>query len=184
MASKGRPSLSAHPLYGFNFLTKFPKKMELINYLTELHNHLSTLEQDVQKAPRGLANTITYLISSKVLENSDREIRVLAGCCIVDVLRIYAPEAPYKDSDMIRVYDLFIAQIRGLQTISPISDLGKNIFYIVNSLATVKSCVVPVIMAQSNVPGASDLVQSLFEVIVNTVRSELDDESKHFLIIT
>jgi hypothetical protein len=43
-------------------LTKFSKKAELTDYLKELHEHLETLEQDVQKAPRGLPTTISHLI--------------------------------------------------------------------------------------------------------------------------
>ncbi len=178
MATK-RVSLGSHPLYGFNFLTKFSKRTELISYLRDLHAHLATLDQDVQNAPRGMSATISHLINPKILENPDKEIRVLTACCIVDTLRIYAPEAPYKDADMIRVYTVLISQIRGLQNVVDTkSDIGEKIIYILSSLATVKSCVVPVIMSQSNVPGASDLVETMFETVVNTVRSEHSDESK------
>lgn len=149
-----------------------------MNYLQELHEHLQSLDQDVQKAPRGLPTTISHLINPKVLESTDREISVITGCCIVDALRIYAPEAPYKDADMVRVYDMLIQHIRRLQIVDPSSDIGIKMVYILKSLANVKSCVVPVIMTQSNVPGAAQLVEGIFEAIVNAVRPEHDEESK------
>jgi sister chromatid cohesion protein PDS5 len=167
-----------HPLYGFNFITRYPKKPDLVTYLCELHENLSGLLQDVMSAPRGLPTTVSHLIATKLLEHSDKEVRVLVACCLVDVLRIYAPEAPYKDADMVRVFALLVAQLRSLNTVDPQSSLGKQVVYILQSLATVKSCVVPIILAQNNVPGAEELVVSLFESIVNAVGPEHSDEGE------
>lgn len=37
------------------------------------------------------------------LTYSSRDVQLLIACCIADVLRVYAPEAPYKDSQQVKV---------------------------------------------------------------------------------
>ena len=41
-----------------------------------------------------------------ILKHKDKEVRAYAACCLADILRIYAPDAPY-DSDQLRVNDRF-----------------------------------------------------------------------------
>lgn len=166
-------------LYGGNILTRTTKKQDLINYLEELQKSLMELEQDTLKAPKGLSTTANQLISPKILEHPDKEIRVLAANCVVDVLRIYAPEAPYKDDDMIRVFSCLLQQIRGLETHSSTSPQGKRMVYILNSLATVKSCVVPVIMEQQGIAGAADVMQTMFNTFLNIINPDTAEEGNH-----
>ena len=41
------------------------------------------------------------------LSYSSRDVQLLVACCIADVLRIYAPEAPYKDQGHVKVIIYF-----------------------------------------------------------------------------
>eukprot|EP01037_Dinobryon_pediforme_P021142 gene21142-21933_t len=70
---------------------------------------------------------------------------------------VFAPEAPYSDSDMIRVFEVLINQIGGIATIDATSPTMTKTTYILSSLANVKSCVVPVILSQSGVKAADEL---------------------------
>lgn len=155
---------------------KNAKKSELLEYLESLHEDLSKLEQDISHAPKGLHATAAHLVSPKFMENIDRDIRIIVTCCVVDVLRIYAPEAPYKDEDMIRVFEAISKQISSLQTTNPETPAGKRILYILNNIATVKSCLVPVLLDQKGVPAANEVVESMFSAVISIVNSSSTEE--------
>lgn len=44
-----------------------------------------------------------HLASETFLEHPSRDVRLLVACCIADVFRVYAPEAPYKDMAQLKV---------------------------------------------------------------------------------
>ena len=37
------------------------------------------------------------------LSYQSRDVQLLVACCITDILRVYAPEAPYKDPAQVKV---------------------------------------------------------------------------------
>ena len=79
---------------------------------------------------------------------------------------------------MIRVFEVINAQIRSLSNYEISSATGSKVLYILTSLATVKSCVVPVIMAQSGVQGAEEVMISLFDALISSFRPEHGEEGK------
>lgn len=169
-------------LYSVNILSSYGKKADLITYLNQLHKSLNLLSQDVKDRPKGLKNIALQLIAPKILEHSDKDVRLLATCCVVDMLRIFAPEAPYSPEDTVKVFEVIVAQLRGLSTYDVSSSVGIQIFYILNSISSVKSCVVPVILAQNNVDGAEEVVVSLFDAILSSIRVEHSQEGKISII--
>ena len=44
-----------------------------------------------------------YLASEYFLDHANKDVRLLVACCIADVFRIFAPEAPYTDVEQIKV---------------------------------------------------------------------------------
>jgi hypothetical protein len=40
------------------------------------------------------------LVSTEVLGHSNQEVRLMSMCCLVDVLRVYAPDAPFDDVEI------------------------------------------------------------------------------------
>lgn len=50
-----------------------------------------------------------HLADDFFLQHQSKDVQLLIACCIADVLRVYAPEAPYKDPEQIKVsLDTFI----------------------------------------------------------------------------
>jgi sister-chromatid-cohesion protein PDS5 len=166
-------------LYGVNILNTYKKPAELTKYLTELQQDLVNLNQDVDQAPPGFSETVSFLNSPKLLASSDKKIKLLVSCCLVDVFRVYAPDTPYKDPEMLQVFETLNNQIRNLQVSAPGSEEQQKIIYILQSLASVKSCVIPVILAQKGVPDALEVVRSLFEAILDSVRPEHTNEGNN-----
>jgi sister chromatid cohesion protein PDS5 len=167
---------SPSSVFTTSILSIINKKSDAILHLRTLYTELVKLEQDIHTAPAGFDSVVTELISPVLIENNDKEIRLLVGCCLTEVLRIYAPEAPYRDNEMLRVFRLLIALIRGLETQNPTSPIGEMMLKILQSLATVKSCVVPVIMAQTGIAGAQETVHALFEASIALIRPEHPEE--------
>lgn len=171
-------SVDGEGVYEANFLKRVGRKGDLIVRLNALHTSLNELSQDPNDLPKGLKSTAAQLVSTKVLCHSDKDVRLLSACCIVDILRIFAPEAPYCDEEMVRVFEVIISQIRSLSTYDIGSATGSKVVYILDSLSTVKSCVVPVIMAQTGVPGAEDLMTSLFDALISVFRPDHTEEGE------
>ena len=159
-----------------SFLKSGLKKNDLIARLGELQKFLMSVGQEDR--PKGLQATAAQLVSDRLMKHTDKEVRLLTACCLADLLRIFAPEAPFGDDEMVTVFELLINQLRGLATHDSSSALGIRTVYILNSLATVQSCVLPVLLQQRGVANADELVRQLFDALISSLRPEHTDESK------
>lgn len=56
--------------------------------------------QDENEQYAGLA---VYLATDYFLEHQSKDVRLLVACCIADVFRIFAPEAPFRDVKHLKV---------------------------------------------------------------------------------
>lgn len=45
-----------------------------------------------------------HLADDHFLSHQSTDVQLLIACCIADVLRVYAPEAPYKDPEKVKVF--------------------------------------------------------------------------------
>jgi sister chromatid cohesion protein PDS5 len=85
-----------------------------------------------------------------------------AACCLVDVLRIFAPDAPYSEKELQVVFDCLIKQLHGLgqvgggNGVDVLSKKEQKYAYILESLATVKSCIILTELSQQGHDGAED----------------------------
>lgn len=52
-----------------------------------------------------------HLAEEHFLMHQSKDVQLLIACCIADVLRVYAPEAPYKDADQVAIL-ITIIQLR------------------------------------------------------------------------
>lgn len=50
-----------------------------------------------------------HLAEEAFMHHPSRDVQLLIACCIADVLRVYAPEAPYKDPEQVKVSKLNVA---------------------------------------------------------------------------
>ena len=74
-----------------------------------------------------------HLADEFFLNNSSRDVQLLIACCVADILRIFAPEAPYKEPQQIKTIFLFlIKQLGGLK--DPKDPAFKRYFYLLENL--------------------------------------------------
>lgn len=110
---------------------------ELIRRLKTLTHTLQAMGQDEGVYEQYIPLTL-HLADDCFLDHPSRDVQLLIACCIADILRIYAPEAPYKDQDQIKGIFLFlIRQLKGLS--DPKDPAFKRYFYLLENLAYVKS---------------------------------------------
>ena len=161
------------------YLGKVTRKSDIISRLNELHVLLREMPQlEAAERPAGFTKTAAQLISQRIMANTDKDMRLLACCCIVDMFRISAPDIPYSDEECVTIFEALVSILRGLATCDPSVGNGTKIVYILQSLATVKTCVLPVILASSGVPGAEDVQLGMFHALVSSVHADHGEESK------
>lgn len=56
--------------------------------------------QDDNDQYAGLA---LHLASDYLMDHQNKDVRLLVACCLADVFRIFAPDAPFKDSEHLKV---------------------------------------------------------------------------------
>lgn len=72
---------------------------ELIKRLHALHNELSKLDQELVDTD-SLSTIRKDLIHASLLVHKDKSVKALVACCLADLLRLYAPDAPYTRPEL------------------------------------------------------------------------------------
>jgi hypothetical protein len=66
----------------------------------KLSKYLSQLEQETEDRTQ-LDVVAGALAQEQILNHKSKDVKILAACCLADVIRIYAPEAPYPDERLL-----------------------------------------------------------------------------------
>ncbi|KAI8992505.1 armadillo-type protein [Pilobolus umbonatus] len=118
--------------------TRAIKVADLTPLLMQLHVDLKHLEQEaVDKS--SLEKVAKELIHEQLLKNKNKTVKALIACCLADILRLYAPEAPYDNAELRTIFKLFVSQLMFFGEETP--DF-EYYFYLLESLATVKSIII------------------------------------------
>lgn len=162
---------------------------ELIRRLKTLASTFQSMGQE-ENAYDEYVPLCLHLAEEGFLNHPSRDVRLLIACCIADILRIYAPEAPYKDPDQVKVltvtlfsgshvkfnqilsmffysfqtiFKFLISQLEGLK--DPKDAAFKRYFYLLENLAYVKS-----FNMCFELDDAQDIFCSLFDLIFSIVK--------------
>ncbi|CEG69090.1 hypothetical protein RMATCC62417_05229 [Rhizopus microsporus] len=115
------------------------KEQELLPHLKELHQKLKELEQGAVDL-ESLSTVANDLTSTQILKNSSKMVTAVAACCLADILRLYAPEAPYSNLQLKKIFSFFVSNLS--QFGKEDENLFQYHFYLLESLATVKSFII------------------------------------------
>ena len=72
---------------------------ELLRRLQALAKELRDLEQE-QIERKAYDKVAKDLVSSSLLAHKDKGVKALVACCLVDILRLCAPDAPYTEPEL------------------------------------------------------------------------------------
>ncbi|KAJ2379245.1 Sister chromatid cohesion protein pds5, partial [Coemansia sp. RSA 2603] len=138
---------------------------ELYKQLKKLSKELNGLEQETVNT-QSLNAVTKQLIAPSLLEHKESGVVSYVSCCIADILRLYAPEAPYDDDEIKHIFNVFIDQLQLL------GDSSSQFFplreYLLTSLATVRT---PALVAM--LPDAEDIISRFFKVLIGVVKPGL-----------
>jgi len=150
---------------------------ELIRRLKTLAHTFQSLSQaDDESSYAEYTALAVHMTDDYFLHNPSRDVQLLIACCIADILRIFAPEAPYKEPAQIKVIFLFlIRQLGGLK--DPKDPAFKRYFYLLENLAYVKSFNMCFDLEES-----TEIFVGLFQLMFKIVNDEHSGKVKNFIL--
>ncbi|KAG9245402.1 armadillo-type protein [Calycina marina] len=148
--------------------------------IAELHKRLDALSTELQEMDQeetdkdSLAGVAKELAAHTLLSHKDKGVRALTACCLVDVLKLCAPDAPFTGTQLKDIFTLFVTSI--LPALSdPSNAYNPQHKYVLVSLAEVKS-----IVLIQDLPNADALLAhlftSLFDIISGSSKSSTGEE--------
>lgn len=90
-----------------------------------------------------------HLAEENFLCHQSRDVQLLIACCIADVLRVYAPEAPYKEQEQVKVTHSLITV--GFEFIGLSNFIYSFRPYSYFLLSNCRDCVIPKIRLSSDI---------------------------------
>ncbi|KAG9124967.1 hypothetical protein FRC07_009533 [Ceratobasidium sp. 392] len=146
----------------------------LVKKMRALHTELASIDQD-NVDTNTLQGIRKELISTSILLHKDKGVRALAACCIADLLRLYAPDAPYTAPELKDIFQFFFRQLStGLR--GPDAPYYNEYFYLLESLASIKS-----IVLVCDIPAADELLCTIFRNIFDLVPLGLPKNVESFM---
>lgn len=156
--------------------------------LRELHRELAGIEQGAVDT-RELDALCAEVARPALLEHRDASSRAYGACILADMLRLYAPNAPFSARQLKSIFALFVDVLTAPGVLAAPDDaLHPQTVYLLESLSTVQSAVLIL-----DIQGADAAVAQLFERALGVadglpkhaelclvdLLSQLIDESEH-----
>ena len=150
---------------------------ELAKRLKVLASTFQTMNQaDEDNTYNEYTPLAIHLADDFYLNHNSRDVQLLIACCIADILRIFAPEAPYKEPAQIKTIFLFLTrQLGGLK--NPNDSSFKRYFYLLENLAYVKS-----FNMCFDLEECTEISVALFSLMFKTVSDEHSGKVKNFML--
>ncbi|KAE9367312.1 hypothetical protein N431DRAFT_349340 [Stipitochalara longipes BDJ] len=135
---------------------------ELLRRLDTLATELREMDQE-ETDKDSLTNVAKELAGQNLLGHKDKGVRAFTACCLVDVLKICAPDAPFTPTQLKDIFTLFVTT-----TLPALSDpshaYNTQHKYVLVSLAEVKS-----IVLLCDIPNSDPLIIHLFTNVFDTI---------------
>ncbi|CAI2176405.1 15434_t:CDS:10 [Funneliformis geosporum] len=159
--STGRSSTRPSRLqFKLNFVSASSQKIistpELIKRLTNLFGEVSVMDQE-QVDLESLKGATRELINTNLISHKDQGVKAYVACCISDLLRLYAPDAPYNARELKNIDDKD----------GPYFDLY---FHLLENLARVK-----IVLLILDLPNCEELLIELFRDFFDIIRSDMSN---------
>ncbi|XP_032855177.2 sister chromatid cohesion protein PDS5 homolog A isoform X1 [Tyto alba] len=140
-ATQPKPAADGKIIYyppGVKEITDKITNDEVVKRLKMVVKTFMDMDQDSEDEKQQYLPLALHLASEFFLRNPNKDVRLLVACCLADIFRIYAPEAPYTSHDKLKDIFLFITrQLKGLEDTK--SPQFNRYFYLLENLAWVKS---------------------------------------------
>ena len=114
-------------------------------------------ERDQNRDTKDLRPFAASLVHPSLTEHKDKTVRLLTACCLAEILRVFAPNAPYDDSELSTVFSLFVSQLEALgKTRDANFEFAADLLHNIAMVRSFSVC--------ADLEGANDIVVSLFNM--------------------
>ncbi|KDN46283.1 cohesin-associated protein Pds5 [Tilletiaria anomala UBC 951] len=140
----------------------------LLRDLKQIQKELAQMEQDAVDLD-ALKDMCKQLTQPTLMLHKDKGVKVAVACCLADMLRLFAPDAPFTAHELRDIFQFFIHLLTqsaktGAGLACPQGPYYADYFYLVESLSTVKSiCLV------CELGGAEEMMYDLFKGFMELV---------------
>ncbi|KAL1871871.1 hypothetical protein VTK73DRAFT_1839 [Phialemonium thermophilum] len=135
---------------------------QLLKRLDRLSKELGEMDQD-NVDQNSLVKVAKELASHQLLSHKDKGVRAYTACCVVDILKLCAPNAPFTQSQLKDIFNLCVNSIIPA-LFDPSHPYNNQHKYVLFSFAEVKSIVLLL-----DVDGSDSLLLHLFTTIFDGV---------------
>eukprot|EP00250_Pteridium_aquilinum_P017571 c23690_g1_i1 orf=2-3739(-) len=135
-------------------------KDAILKQLKQAAEMLSEMKQsqDVKASIQPLTNALALPM---LIKHKDKDVRLLATSCIMEILRIVAPDAPYSDKELQDIFQEVVSAFEGLNETSSSSFARRTT--ILEIMANCRICVVMLDV------GCDDLITEMFQYFFSVV---------------
>ncbi|ODV83565.1 hypothetical protein CANARDRAFT_202839 [[Candida] arabinofermentans NRRL YB-2248] len=153
-----------------NIISTFNKPIatkDLLTRLSNLSSELSSLDQDkidIASSQPQLDAIKDNLINKKLTKHSNSGVQALVSCCLADILRLYAPDAPYNASQLSDLFKLFFDQFKRLDNQD--DPYHHQHIYLLKRLVETRS-----IVLITDLPNSQQLIESIFDISYTLISS-------------
>ncbi|EGO03586.1 hypothetical protein SERLA73DRAFT_46084 [Serpula lacrymans var. lacrymans S7.3] len=147
----------------------------LLKKLKALHTELAEMDQELIDV-NSLGMARSQLINTSILLHKDRGVKAYTACCLADILRLYAPDAPYTHTELRDIFQFFFRQLSAGLKGGADSSYYNEYFHLLESLSTVKSVVLV-----CDLPHSDELMVDIFREIFGLIRRDLAKKMEIFL---
>ncbi|KAK0629770.1 armadillo-type protein [Bombardia bombarda] len=135
---------------------------QLLKRLDRLSKELGEMEQDTPDQ-NPLTKIAKDVASHQLLNHKDKGVRAYTACCVVDLLRLCAPDAPFTPSQLKDIFNLSVTSIIPA-LFDPSNPYNNQHKHVLRSFAEIKSVVLLL-----DVEGSDNLLLHLFSTIFDGV---------------
>lgn len=146
----------------------------LLTRLKTLHTQLAALDQETVDTS-SLNTTRSELINVSLLLHKDRGVKAYTACCLADILRLYAPDAPYTEHELRNIFQFFFRQLSAGFN-GPDEPYYNEYFHLIESLSTVKS-----IVLVCDLPSSDELIHEIFKDLFTIVKRNFTKKIEIFM---
>ncbi|KAM9889616.1 hypothetical protein OXX79_012030, partial [Metschnikowia pulcherrima] len=144
---------------------------ELIARLSKIADELSAVDQE-QAVLENYRNVAKNLANPKLINHKNVGVQAFAACAISDIIRLYAPDAPFTPEELANIFKAFFAQFSCLWDEENPYFLQQS--YILKRLVEVRSVVLI-----SDLPESQKLVSMLFETMYTLTTKGFPPKLEH-----
>uniref|UniRef100_A0A7S3ZQM5 Sister chromatid cohesion protein n=1 Tax=Pelagomonas calceolata TaxID=35677 RepID=A0A7S3ZQM5_9STRA len=151
---------------------------ELAKRLEQAQTALGHTRQEDAR-PRGLAKLARQLATPEISEHRSTSVRLWAATCVCEVLRIFAPNAPYGDGELLAAFRLLGAALKaaGAASNGRDGDLARRqARHVIESLRQFQSACALTELYASGAEGSQNGLLDFCDALLRSVSGETSSE--------